>query len=626
MYTFDPQILDQPGTVLVDDRDIEQHCGLTYIFTEPEGVLTAYSQNEIPALLKQIDMKLNAGKLAAGYISYDAGLMLDKAIDSEHKPSLPLAWFGIYNSYTTFNSETIVLGEEDAPDDISDIHLNVSEEEYLDCVQRIKDYIASGDVYQVNYTIKHQFTHCKPARCLFARLRRAHPVCHSAFINTGQMQVISLSPELFLRTTRRSVLTRPMKGTVKRGRWPREDAQKKLFLESDIKNRAENVMIVDLMRNDLGRVCKTGSIEVPRLFHVEQYNSLHQMTSDVRGDLLADIKFSDLIYATFPPGSVTGAPKIRAMEIIDETERESRGIYCGCIGFIKPGGDCLLNVAIRTIIQQGDQCEMGIGSGIVADSQPSAEYKESLLKSKFIKSESVDFQLLETLLYTKGNGYYLAEEHLSRMLKSAAYFGWNIPEENLQKNIEEAAAGIEADAIITPGESTRVRLLLSADGSCKTEWTKTDTLARGPVRLLLAPRRTDPADAFLFHKTTHRQAYDSDLQEARKLGYFDLIYLNTQGELTEGSITNIIMEIDGRWYTPPLACGLLPGIWRARLLEEEKVQEQVLTLDALRSANRVVVGNSVRGAVEVNTIECNDLEKQGRSKVLFRAITQSDKL
>lgn len=617
-----PSILETPGMVIIDDRDPERAVQRTLAFTNPVDVLIANTPDEVPDSLSRMDASLASGKYLAGYLAYDAGIGLDKPIESRHAPSMPLIWLGVYDGYSEIDMGELECG---SADDTGNFRLNITEDEYLACIDLIREYIAAGDVYQVNYTVKLLFEHAQPAWSLFTRLRQEHPVGYSAFINTGQAQIVSISPEMFLRREGDRVLTRPMKGTAHRGRWYEEDMEAAINLASDPKNRAENLMILDLMRNDLGRICEVGGVSVPRMFHVERYSTLFQMTSDVEGQLCGNTSTSQLLRAVFPPGSITGAPKIRAMEIIEELEHDSRGVYCGCIGYFQPTGDCLLNVAIRTIIQRGEQCEMGLGSGIVTDSDPQAELAETLLKGRFLQSEHRDnsehpelvegvegqFELLETLLYCPGSGYSLLTEHLTRMRNSSEYFGWRFREEAVKDALHRAAANINAHA---KGDA-RVRLLFNRDGSCRAEWTQVGAPPSTPVKLLLSARRIDPADIFLYHKTTRRQAYDVDLIKARQRGFFDVLYANTRGELTECSVTNIIVEIDGQWYTPPLDCGLLPGIWRARMLGEGKAVERLLTLDDLRRATRVIIGNSVRGAISVASITRDG--KNSQSEAIF---------
>jgi para-aminobenzoate synthetase/4-amino-4-deoxychorismate lyase len=419
-------------------------------------------------------------------------------------------------------------------------------------------------------------------------------VCHSAWINTGRQQVMSLSPELFLRRDGQIVRTRPMKGTMRRGRWFEEDQTLERALPSDPKNRAENVMIVDLMRNDFGRVCRFGTVQVAQALAVERYRTLFQMTSEVVGQLRAGTSIESLLRATFPPGSVTGTPKLRAITLIDELEKESRGVYCGTIGLFRPGGDCLLNVAIRTIVQQDDTCELGLGSGIVADSDPAAEWQEVWLKGRFLQAEPPSFQLLETLFAPSQQTPLYLDEHLERLRQSAAYFGWSFSE-------KEVRALLRAASGKTGGDS-RLRVLVAEHGACAVERRGTAPPPERPVKVLLAQRRTNSNNVFLYHKTTERGAYDADWHAARQQGFFDLVYRNQDGDITEGAITNLIAEIDGQWYTPPLSCGLLPGIWRAAVVRQRGVKERRLQLEDLLRATRIVLGNSVRGAVELDQV------------------------
>ena len=591
------------GSVLVDDFDSRSHEGRTYVFVKPERVIVANSPGEVRGLLKSLDEAAAAGKWAAGYLGYEAGLVLDKPIAPRHTPTVPLAWFGIYDKPIQVDYHSARLGQPGSAEDVRDIRLNVDESEYSGCIARVKDYIAAGDVYQVNYTCKLRFTNDSSALGLFARLRAAHPVGYSAYIDTGDFQIMSLSPELFLRRSGDRVLTRPMKGTSKRGRWFEEDEQLAAELSSDIKNRAENLMIVDLMRNDIGRISEFGSVKTSRMFEVERFRTLFQMTTDVTGNLREGTTSSRMLSATFPPGSVTGAPKIRALEIIDELEKEARGVYCGSIGFIRPNGDCLLNVAIRTIVQTGSRCEMGVGSGVVADSEAEPEYRETLLKGSFLRLEPADFILLETILCAPGTGYAYLDEHIQRMRKSAEYFGRLFDEPKARKRLRVAEEEMREQ-----GANFRVRLLASANGETQLEWMPLESPTDGRVSLVLSDARTDPRDVFLYHKTTQRGIYDQGLKAARAAGYTDALYLNTRGEVTECSIFNFVVEIDGKLYTPPLECGLLPGIWRAKLLAEGTVSERILTPDDLRRASRIVVGNSVRGAIEVDSIEADDGE------------------
>jgi len=377
-------LLDRPGTVLVDDRP-GGRGGATYLLADPRETIVAEALADVPAALERLEAAVQSGFFAAGYIAYDAGFALDMPTRSRHAPAMPLVWLGVYDRCHEFAADALEpSGSPPTLPQLSGLQFNLPAAAYRAAVARAKEYIAAGDVYQVNYTCKLRFAHEAPASQLFRALRQAHPVDHAAWIHGGPWQVASLSPELFLRRQGAQLLTRPMKGTLRRGHTAEEDAALAASLPRDEKNRAENVMIVDLMRNDLGRVCRFGSVQVRRALHVEPYPSLFQMTSDVVGQLRPDVGLPELLRAVFPPGSVSGAPKIRAVQIIDELELESRGVYCGAIGLFRPGGDCLLSVGIRTIVQRGANCEMGLGSGIVADSQPEAEFREVELKSRFL--------------------------------------------------------------------------------------------------------------------------------------------------------------------------------------------------------------------------------------------------
>ncbi len=599
-------MLSAPGAVLIDDWDIECHTGTTYIFSEPISIIAARTPDEFQDALHEIADFQAKGMYCAGYISYDAGLGLDKPMRPRFAPNVPLLYMGVYDKALKLDRADAHFDQWDDNGKLTDPQLSVTDAEYLRNVERIKDYIGAGDVYQVNYTCKLLFENNGSAAGLFARLREAHPVCHSAFINTGDFQVISLSPELFLRKTGSKLITRPMKGTAQRGRSSAEDKQIAKSLSMDKKNRAENLMIVDLMRNDIGRVCEFGSVHVPRLFHVESYRTVFQMTSDVKGTIRDDLSLPEIINAAFPPGSVTGAPKSRALEIIDELENDSRGVYCGCVGMFRPDGDFLLNVAIRTVLQREHACELGVGSGIVADSEAHLELKETLLKSSFLYSEPYSFDLLETLLYD--GQFDRCETHIQRMRDSAGYFGYRFDEAAALSALSETSKAMNSSLC-----KFRIRLLSSENGEVRAEWTQISDNPDTPIKLVVAERIIDPSDKFLYHKTTNREAYDYDLAAAREVDFFDTLYFNNRGELTECAITNICVKLGGSWFTPPVECGLLPGIWHCELISSGDVSERILTLDDIMSAEAIMVGNSVRGALVIDYVQKLD------SQIVYKA-------
>lgn len=596
-----PSLLGVPGTVLLDDWSVSDGDGTTYLFIDPLELIVCHSHDTLDSCLEAIARAQANGRCAAGFISYDAGLGLDKPLVSRHTPTVPLLWMGVYERCIRIPRRLAHFSEWDDASALSAPRLNIADDEYLDCVERIKDHIRDGDVYQVNYTCKLRFDNSGSAAGMFARLREAHPVCHGAFVNTGDFQIASLSPELFLRRTGNTLITRPMKGTARRGLTCEEDDRLADALQCDPKNRAENVMILDLMRNDLGRLCEYGSVSVPAMFDIERYRTVLQMTSTALGTLRAGVDAAEIIRAVFPPGSVTGAPKMRALEIIDELEHEARGAYCGCVGAFFPGGDMLANVAIRTIVQRDSECEMGVGSGIVADSDPAMELEEVLLKGRFLGSQPVAFELLETLLYRPGQGYSYLNEHIARMRGSAAYFGYKFDESAVRLALTNAENGLPAE-----GAGYRVRVLIAENGEVRTEWQEMAESTAAPVSLLMSSTQTDPNNVFLYHKTTNRETYDREAAEARAAGFFDTLYLNSGGELTECAIANICVRIGDEWYTPPTECGLLPGLWRSRMIRSGRVSERVIKLEDLASVNEVTIGNSVRGEVAVESIRKPD--------------------
>ncbi len=488
---------------------------------------------------------------------------------------------------------------------VADLRTNVDCREYLRAVGRIKEYIAAGDTYQVNYTMKLKFGFSGSAASLYLALRRSQSVAYGAWIRQGGRDIMSFSPELFFRADRERVTVRPMKGTMARGRTLPEDEQQRRALRHDRKNRCENVMIVDLLRNDLGHLLHGigGGVVRPRsLFDVEVYETLLQMTSTLDGIPAAGRQpgLGDMLRALFPCGSVTGAPKIRTMEIIHEQEKEPRGVYCGAIGYAGPEA-MVFNVPIRTLVLADGQGEMGIGSGIVHDSDPEMEWRESLLKGDFLTRPRPVFQLIETLLW-RPSGYWLLDEHLQRLADSAAYFLFNLPAGEVRAGLDSQASRLRTAA--------RVRLLLHRDGRLRISATPLGESPRPdplvplvgeplPVAIFAAPQ-TDPGDVYLYHKTTARRLYDTERQRAVERGCYEVLFTNSRGEATEGAISNIFIA-DGpdRLLTPPVASGLLAGTLRRLLLETGRAVERVLTKQDVLAAKAVYIGNSVRGLVRV---------------------------
>ena len=435
---------------------------------------------------------------------------------------------------------------------------------------------------------------------LYSALRRKQRVEYGALIGAGDFQVLSLSPELFFRREGKHLTSRPMKGTAPRGRTPREDARLKTWLTVDEKQRAENLMIVDLLRNDLGRIAKIGSVEVTDLFTVETYRTVHQMTSGITAELRADMGLKDMLKALFPCGSVTGAPKVRAMEIIRELEAHPRGVYTGAIGHIAPNGDSQFNVAIRTLFIDADGAgEMGIGSGVVSDSKADAEFEECLLKAHFLTKADAPFELIETIRWERGLGFHLLERHLVRLQSSAVHFGYPYDRGKVLGALSAEVEKLDADVHM-------VRLLLAEDGTITVTSTRIELPSRDTVwRFAISDQRVDEKDPLFFHKTTRRQFYDREMERQKAAtGCDEVVFLNKKGELTEGTRTNLFLELDGRLFTPALTCGLLPGTLREELIDLPRAaaSEAVLTLADLARADRIYLGNSVRGLIRAEPL------------------------
>lgn len=470
----------------------------------------------------------------------------------------------------------------------------------------IRAYLEAGDVYQVNYTYRLRFDAFGAPLALYARLRARQSVPYGALVELADgSAVLSLSPELFVRHRATELTAQPMKGTAPAGP-PEEQAARAAALAADPKNRAENLMIVDLLRNDIGRVAVTGSVAVPELFHVQRYGSVLQMTSTVRATLRPDATLRDIFSALYPCGSITGAPKRRSMEIIDELELAPRGIYTGAIGWFDPlaagseTGDFCLAVPIRTLLLQAPdngvrRGEMGVGAGIVFDSNAAEEYAECQLKAAFLSGLPNQFQLFETLYASHADGCRQRVPHLARLAASALYFGFTC-------DLAPAGALLDAACAALPDDGAfRLRLALAQDGKWSLESAPLTPLTPRQ-KVLLAPHASAADDLFLRHKTTRRARYDAAWREAEAQGAFDALFFNERGELTEGGRSNVFLRLaDGHWYTPPLTCGVLPGIMRGALLADPAwdARECVITRAMLHSAQEIVLCNALRGAFTV---------------------------
>jgi para-aminobenzoate synthetase/4-amino-4-deoxychorismate lyase len=593
-----------PDSVLLQTSRFDAFNKLSLLFFNAVRTIAAIDLDEIPELFRQIDEALASGFYVAGYISYECGHHFERfntiAVASS---DLPLAWFGVYHAPTIYNHATGHLEEtsalpvtervfEQVPGRFAEhVDLAIAKDDYYAKVQRIKEYIAAGETYQVNLTDRIRVDTKLPADQAFGTLLQRQPVAYSAFLNAAGQHILSLSPELFFRIEGNRIVTRPMKGTMPRGLDIAEDAEAILRLQQDEKNRSEHVMIVDLLRNDLGRICTMGSVRAEDIFTVEKYETLLQMTSTISGTLRHGLSYYEIFKAMFPSGSITGAPKIRTMQIIHEMERMPRGIYTGAIGYISPNGSATFNVAIRTLVLKDGEARMGVGGGIVADSEPPEEYRECLLKADFLVRAPCDFQLIETMLWNED--FSFLSMHLDRLEASAEYFSFSYDRATITKQL------IQVSNLFQQKQHYRVRLLLSATGNATI--TTTAHTPDAPTGLILLSReRTSSGDLFLRHKTTQRKLYESQYAEARANSFDDTIFLNEKEEVTEGTISNIFIRRANRLCTPPLSSGVLPGVFRRHLLETNAdAEECVLKIPDLESADAVFLCNSVRGLWQV---------------------------
>ena len=549
------------------------------IFRNPLKRITAKSTDEILPALAEIQQLCN-DYYAVGYISYEASKAFDSALKVKNG-DWNLLDFYIYDS-------------KPQPFEISNVKVNLteavqpelSEQNYLNDLQKVLNYIYDGDIYQANYTFRANLPKIDHPFELFQQLQRKHPVPYASFLQFDKKSIISISPELFLEKSGSHLFSKPMKGTAPRKPSFGEDQSQRTFLQNDPKNRAENLMIVDMVRNDFGRICQPGTVKVDPLFHVDTYETVHQMISTVHGQTDADL--IEIFKALFPAASITGAPKVRAMEIIDELESSPREVYCGAVGCIVPGGDFCFNVPIRTILCENDKSRLGIGSGVVADSNPQSEWQESLLKSSFIFHHRPDFEVFETLAWFPETGYTDLDDHLERMQKSQNWFRRPFPEKPKQflpQSFDSAQ---------------RIKLIIDKQGEIRVESVGLSQIGWGKemIKLKISDKTVDSNDPFLYHKTTNRDFYNNEFKIAKAEGFDELIFFNENGNLTEGAISNIFVKIDNSWKTPALSCGILPGIERAKLLEKTKAKATDITLADLKSADEILICNSLRGSVK----------------------------
>ncbi len=554
-----------------------------WIFAHFAAILSASSPSEVRDVLAEAESAWRRGWHAMGFLSYEAAPACDAALATHPTSPLPLAWFGLCRQPETVDA----LPEPSAALPALTWTPDISADAYAMAAERIREYIASGDTYQVNFTFRLNASWEYDPRSFFLHLCRRQPTGFNAYLDMGEHVICSASPELFFSLDREAIECRPMKGTARRGLWCEDDEEKRRGLESSRKERAENAMIVDMVRNDLGRIAAAGSVEVCDIFAVSRLPTVWQMTSTVRARTAASLP--EIMAALFPCASITGAPKVRTMQIIRELEDTPRGIYCGCLGSLHPGRRARFAVAIRTahIDRSRRTIAYGVGSGIVWDSTAKNEHRECLDKALALTAACPEFRLLETILWRPRRGYFLLEAHLRRLLASAAYFDFAADETAIRQALAERAAAF-------PPQRQRVRLLLARDGAVAVEAVPlAGDRPRRPWRIALAPAPIDAENRFLYHKTTWRRVYED--AKARCPESDDVILWNQKGEITESTIANVVARFGDRLVTPPIACGLLPGILRQRLLQSGRVREAVIRREDIRQADGIWLVNSLRG-------------------------------
>lgn len=579
------------GTVLAQNGK-----GSWLRFSEPSRVIAATRNEDVLEALADAQQAVDEGQCVAGFISYEAASALDEAL-SVHPPlssgtSLPLVWLGVYCKAETLAALPCPHGVEEPARDAW--VCDTDAQSYAHAMTRIKDYIAAGDTYQVNYTVRFRQPFQGDPYALFFRLSQAQQSQCCVFIDTESFAICSASPELFFEREGNCIRAKPMKGTAPRALTSTEDRQVADALRHCPKNRAENVMIVDMIRNDLGRVAFPGSVVPRELFAIEPYPTVHQMVSTVEALTAADLR--DTFAALFPCASVTGAPKVRTMQIIRELESSPRGVYTGSCGYWLGHDEARFNVAIRTvqIDKTSGSAQYGAGGGVVWDSTVEGEYNECLAKTAILNyAPRPSFQLLESLLYDSSSGWLLLDEHIQRAKLSAGYFGYSFSESAMRSALETCVRDQQCHTM----GSWKVRWLLSRDGTMSTEAIvlEEEHACGWKVGLAMDAVRSD--DVFLYHKTTHRQAYDAAL--LRFPACRDVILVNEQGCVTESCFGNVVLEVGSKKITPPVSCGLLNGVFRQHLLNNGSLYEQKVTPDMLEAADRVWLINSVRQWIPV---------------------------
>ncbi|HEX9123885.1 MAG TPA: aminodeoxychorismate synthase component I [Actinomycetota bacterium] len=575
--------------------DLTPGSELSFRLVRPTGEVRADRPQDVPGALEALEEAVRGGRWAAGFVAYEAASGLDPALAVRPRPGhgplgdLPLVWFGLFEDREELPSPEPTIG---AIDEAPAWSPSIDRARFDAAIAAIRERIAAGDTYQVNHTFRLRARFEGDEDRFYRDLCLAQRSGYAAHLAIGRYAVLSASPELFFQIRGARITTRPMKGTAPRGRWPGEDAEAARRLTSSKKDRAENAMIVDLLRSDLGRIARPGSVRVERLFEPERYETVWQLTSTVSALLRPEVTLRDVFAALFPSGSVTGAPKVATTHIIRELEDSPRGVYCGAIGCLAPEASgepsATFNVAIRTVLldRGSGTAEYGVGGGITYDSSAAGEYHEALTKARVLTARRPAFELLETLRHDRAAGFRHLEEHLDRMAGSAGYFGFALDPHDLHLALEKARAELG-------GRDGVVRVLLARDGAVRAETAPPPPPSPEPVRVALDTDPVDPRDVWLFHKTTLREPYERR-REARA-DVDDVLLVNNKGEVTESCVANLAVRLPEGWVTPPVGCGLLAGTFRTVLLREGRVLERPVLVDEMRRAEEIALVSSVRG-------------------------------
>ncbi|URD59986.1 aminodeoxychorismate synthase component I [Sphingomonas sp. KRR8] len=548
------------------------------LYRAPHRIIIARYLNEVADALGQLQAAVVGGAHAAGFLAYEAGIALDDALaPAARESSDPLLWFGLFDSYEEIDAASFLPSSDggwaSAP------RPRLARSDYLAAAAQVREHLFAGDFYQANLTFNYDVSIAGEPLALYARMRQAGAASWGGIVRHEDGWLLSCSPEQFFTLRNGVIEAKPMKGTAPLSAPPEE-------LTGDPKNRAENLMIVDLLRNDLARVAEPGSVEVPELFKVETYPTLRQMVSRVTARLRPGLDAVDVLRTIFPCGSVTGAPKVAAMLALRRLEREPRGAYTGSMGWIDPNGDASFNVLIRTLVIGRDehQARLGLGSGLVVDSDSGDEWAECLAKGAFVTAQQANVDLIETMRFDPREGVLELDRHLDRLGSSARALGFNYDRHAARNELQAATFSRKLPGV--------ARLLLSPTGVMAVELRGLPAAAHPPVPVALRPLPVAPNDFRLHHKTTDRAFYDQAREDG---GAFETLFVDQDGKLTEGTFTSLFVERDGKLLTPPASRGLLAGVLRAKLLDEGRAVEADLTPGDLEGG--FLIGNMVRGLI-----------------------------